>query len=244
MTAAIFPMRALIVIDAQNEYFTGGLPIEYPAPGQTIANIGTAMDAAHAAGIAVIVVQQTAPAGSPLFAIDTDGWQLHPVVASRPRDHYVRKTLPSAYPETGLAQWLQTRGIDTLTVVGYMTHNCNASTINHALHNGTAVEFLHDASGTVPYSNQAGFASAEEIHRVFSVVLQSRFAAVMSTQDWLDCVRAGAVPVRDSIYKSNQRARGLLPEECLPANAQHSAPICPTAPSSRGVGSFAQFRRR
>lgn len=210
MTANPTPKRALIVIDVQNEYFTGGLPIEYPDPLKTVANIGIAMDTACAAGIPVIVVQQTAPAGSPLFAIDTDGWQLHLVVASRPRDHYVRKTLPSAYPETDLAQWLQAREIDTLTVVGYMTHNCDASTINHALHYGTAVEFLHDASGAVPYRNQAGFASAEEIHRVFSVVLQSRFAAVMSTQEWIDIVKTGEVPARDNIYKSNQRARGLL----------------------------------
>jgi len=73
------------------------------------------------------------------------------------------------------------------------------------------VEFLHDASGTVPYRNQAGHASAEEIHRVFSVVLQSRFAAVMSTREWMHSVKTGTVPVvRDNIYKSNQRARGLL----------------------------------
>jgi nicotinamidase-related amidase len=199
--------RALIVIDVQNEYFTGNLPIEYPNPLETIANIGIAMDVASAARIPIMVVQQTSPAGSPLFAIHTDGWQLHPVVAARAHDYSVSKTLPSAYPETDLAQWLEKNGIDTLTVVGYMTHNCNASTINHALHNGSNVEFLHDASGTVSYRNQAGYASAEDIHRVFSVVLQSRFAAVMSTQEWIDCVKLGVPPVRDSIYKSNQRAR-------------------------------------
>ena len=94
MTTNNAPKRALIVIDVQNEYFTGGLPIEYPDPQQTVANIGAAMDAAREAGIPVIVVQQTSPASSPLFAIDTDGWQLHPVVASRPHDHYLRKLLP------------------------------------------------------------------------------------------------------------------------------------------------------
>lgn len=210
MTESATPKRALIVIDVQNEYLTGNLPIEYPDPQQSVAHVGIAMDAARAAGIPVIVVQQTAPATSPLFAVDSDGWQLHPAVASRPRDHYVRKTLPSAYPETGLAEWLREHGIDTLTVVGFMTHNCDASTINHALHNGMAVEFLHDASGAVSYRNQAGFASAEDIHRVFSVVLQSRFAAVLSTREWVHSVKTGAAPVRDSIYRSNQRARGLL----------------------------------
>jgi nicotinamidase-related amidase len=205
--------RALIVIDVQNEYFTGDLPIEYPDPQQTIVNIGLAMDTARTAAIPIIVVQQTSPSSSPLFAIGSKGWQLHPVVASRPHDHYLRKTLPSAFPETDLAQWLQAKGIDTLTVVGYMTHNCDSSTINHALHNGTAVEFLHDASGTVSYLNQAGYASAQEIHRIFSVVLQSRFAAVMSTQEWVDSVSTGATLVGDNIYHSNQRARGLLRDD-------------------------------
>lgn len=205
--------RALIVIDVQNEYFTGDLPIEYPNPKESVVNVGIAMDTARAAGIPTIVVQQTSPTSSPLFAVDSDSWQLHPVVASRPHDHYVRKTLPSVFPETDLAQWLQANGIDTLTVVGYMTHNCDSSTINHAMHNGMAVEFLHDASGTVSYLNQAGYASAKDIHRIFSIVLQSRFASVISTQEWVDSVKSGAMPAGDSIYKSNQRARGLLQDD-------------------------------
>ncbi|KAB8311945.1 cysteine hydrolase [Erwinia endophytica] len=213
MAANTLPTRALIVIDVQNEYLTGNLPIEYPAPQHTLANISIAMDTARVAGIPVIVVQQTSPATSPLFAIGSAGWQLHPVVASRPHDLYLRKVQPSAYSENDLAQWLNVRGINTLTVVGYMTHNCNASTINHALHNGTSVEFLHDASGSLSYHNQAGYASAEEIHRVFSVVLQSRFAAVLSTQEWVHLVKSGSRAILDNIYHSSLRARGLLQDE-------------------------------
>jgi len=213
MIANSLPTRALIVIDVQNEYLTGNLPIEYPDPQQTLAHISIAMDTARVAGIPVIVVQQTSSASSPLFAIGSDGWQLHPVVASRPHDIYLRKVQPSAYADSELAQWINVRGINTLTVVGYMTHNCDASTINHALHNGTAVEFLHDASGSLSYHNQTGFASAEEIHRVFSVVLQSRFAAVLSTQEWIHRVKSGSLSVRDNIYSSSQRARGLLQDD-------------------------------
>jgi len=47
------------------------------------------------------------------------------------------------------------------------------------------------------------------------VVLQSRFAAVMSTREWVHSVNTGAAPVRDNIYKSNQRARGLLKDEVM-----------------------------
>jgi nicotinamidase-related amidase len=201
------PRRALIVIDVQNEYVTGDLPIEYPDVQTSLANIGRAMDAARTAGVPVVVVQNFAPATSPLFARGSVGAELHPVVGSRPHDHYVEKSLPSAYAGTDLGAWLAAREIDTLTVIGYMTHNCDASTIFHALHDGLAVEFLADATGSVPYENSAGFASAQDIHRVFSVVLQSRFAAVASTEQWIAAAKSGAPLERSNIYASNQKAR-------------------------------------
>ena len=204
------PRRALVVIDVQNEYVTGGLQIQYPPVSSSLHNIGRAMDAAHAAGIPVIVIQQTSPADAPLFAVGTPGWALHDTVARRPHDHYQRKLLPSAFAGTDLAEWLAQQQIDTLTVVGYMTHNCDDITVKHAFDRGMQVEFLHDASGTVPYANRAGFASAEEIHRVYSVGQQSRFAAVLSTDEWLECIATGRVPERDTIHASHQRALALL----------------------------------
>jgi nicotinamidase-related amidase len=203
------PRRALIVIDVQNEYVSGNLPIAYPPVQHALANIGLAMDAAHAAGVPVIVVQNHAAETAPLFAHGSTGWELHATVAERPRDHYIQKTLPGAFTETNLGQWLNERSVDTLAVAGFMTHNCNAATIIHAIHAGLAVEFLADASGSVPYANDAGHATAEEIHRVFSVVFHSRFAAVLTTRDWIAAVKSGQATQRGSIFASNQRARGL-----------------------------------
>lgn len=201
--------RALIVVDVQNEYFGGKLPIEYPDPQQSLANIGRAMDAAHAAGVPIVLVQDIEPAESPLFARGSHGAELHESVVSRPHDHHVIKGMPSAFAGTGLEAWLAERGIDTITVVGYMTHNCDDSTVKHAVHAGLRVEVLNDATGSVPYANSAGQASAEEIHRVLTVVMQSRFAAVMSTAQWIAGLNGAPMPTRDNIYMSNQRARGL-----------------------------------
>lgn len=97
--------------------------------------------------------------------------------------------------------------VDTLVIAGYMTHNCDASTVIQAVHAGFAVEFLSDASGSLPYRNRAGQATAEEMHRVFMVVLQSRFAAVMNTNEWIDIIRGKRVPVRENILMSNRQAR-------------------------------------
>lgn len=203
------PKRALIVIDVQNDYFGEALPIEHPDPQQSLANIGKMMDVAHDAGIPVIVVQNIQSKQSPIMAEGSAGCALHETIAARPHDHYVAKKLPSAFAGTDLEEWLRQHAVDTVTVIGYMTHNCNLSTMLHAFHSGFAVEFISNASGSVSYENRAGRASAEEIHRVMCVVLQSRFAAVMSTGEWIAMQAAGTKPERDSIYLSNRRARGL-----------------------------------
>ena len=200
------PRRALIVIDVQNEYVSGRLRIEHPPVETSLAHIGRAIDTARAAGIPVIVVQNNAPETAPIFALGSHGWQLHRVVAARPHDHRIEKTLPSAFAQTDLAEWLERHAIDTLTVAGYMTHNCDASTIVDAVHRGLTCEFLVDATGAVPYANDAGSASAEEIHRVFSVVLHSRFAAVVTTDTWIAAARALQPLTRGNIFASNQHA--------------------------------------
>ncbi len=200
-TTASTPRRALIVVDVQNIYADGPLLIEYPPVQESLVRIGQAMDAAHAAGIPIVVVQEDS------FGIDTQGWKIHNVVASRPSDLLIHKTLPSAFTNTGLAAWLTERGVDTLSVVGYMTHNCNASTLYEARHMGLKAEFLSDATGAVPYANAAGRATAEEIHRVFSVVFESNFAAVVSTETWIAAVRAGKVLERSGIMASHALAK-------------------------------------
>jgi nicotinamidase-related amidase len=203
------PRRALIVIDVQNDYFGEALPIEFPDPQQSLANIGKMMDAANSARIPVVVVQNILPKQSPIMAEGTIGCALHETVSSRPRSHFVSKRMPNAFSNTDLDEWLRLHTIDTLTVIGYMTHNCNLSTMLHAFHNGYTVEYISDASGSVPYENRAGRATAEEIHRVMCVVLQSRFAAVMSTAEWVEMLAARTESERDSIYLSNRRARRL-----------------------------------
>jgi hypothetical protein len=88
-----------------------------------------------------------------------------------------------------------------------MTHNCVLSTAVHGLHLGFNIEVLSDATGSLSYANHAGSAGAEDIQRVITVVIQSRFAAVMSTAEWEWMLETESTPERDTIYGSNQNAR-------------------------------------
>ncbi len=200
------PKRALVVIDVQNEYFSGNLCIEYPDVDLSLANICKAMDAARATGISVVVVQHVGPESSPIAGRGSKGAELHPRITERHCDVLIEKNKTSALNGTVLGTWLREREIDTLTVVGYMTHNCVTATTLQAAQEGWRVELLHDACGSVSYANAAGSATAEEIHRVYTVVMHTGFAAVATTAQWLSAVNSGEALVADNIFHSNQRA--------------------------------------
>jgi nicotinamidase-related amidase len=198
--------RALIVIDVQNEHVNGKFTVEYPPVESSLFNIAKAMDAAVQHDVPVVVVAHVLDQDSPIFAYGSDGVALYPSVANRPRAHFIQKTLPSVFSKTDFGPWLNANSIDTITAVGYMTHCCIVPTILEALQIGIRAEYLPDAAGSLPYRNRAGSASAEEIHRVASVLIQSAYAAVMSTDEWIDTLVNHTAPERDNPYISNLRA--------------------------------------
>ncbi len=177
--------RALLVIDVQNEYFSGKLPVTYPA--NSLPNILRAMDAARNAGLPVVVIQHAAPQpDSAVFRKGSHEWELLPDVAARPRDVLIAKSLPGSFTGTELETWLRSRGIDTVVIAGYMTQMCCDTTARQACHLGLSVEFLSDATGTLDFSNEAGKVTAEELHRAILVTQQMRFARVLTTEEWLE----------------------------------------------------------
>jgi nicotinamidase-related amidase len=176
--------RALLVIDVQGEYDGGALPIAWPPLDASLTGIRRAIDAARAHGIPLVVVQQTGPADAPAFASGSPGWQLLPTMDGVVADLAIEKALPSAFAGTPLQEWLHERGVDTLTLAGFLTHNCIDSTAREALHRGYRVEVLADATGTVALRNPVGHVTAEDLHRHTLLVLQSRFAAVLDTAEW------------------------------------------------------------
>lgn len=196
--------RALIVIDVQNEYFSGNLKIQYPDPQHALNNVVLAIETAQQHNIPVIIVQNIAAANAPLFSQGSLGSELHPQIAHYSYAALIIKNMPSAFTGTHLEDWIQSHDINTLTVVGFMTQNCDDATIKHALHMGLEVEFLSDASGAIAYQNRAGSATAEEIHRVFSVVMQARFAAVLTTAEWINCLKSNIKPIRETIFQSTR----------------------------------------
>ncbi|MBL8817077.1 MAG: cysteine hydrolase [Planctomyces sp.] len=176
--------RALLVIDVQMEYFNGALPISWP--DGHLNNILRAMDAAHEKGIPVAVIRHHQPdPDSPIFRLNSPQWQLHPEVEKRERTILIEKQFPGSFTGTPLESWLKEHKIDTVVIAGYMTHMCCDTTARQACHLGYKVEFLSDATGTLPVENSAGRATGEELQRSILVAQQMFLSEVLSSADWL-----------------------------------------------------------
>ena len=175
--------RALLVIDVQNEYFTGALPITHPAGH--LEQILKAMDAA-AGKVPTVVIQHHFPQPEmPFFQKGTPGWELHAEIKDRPHDLLVEKTMPGSFTGTQLEDWLKENEITTVTIAGYMTHMCCDTTARQAVHRGFPVEFLRDATGTLDLSNEAGEVTAEELHRSILCAQQMLLSEVLDVESWI-----------------------------------------------------------
>lgn len=194
------PRRALIVVDVQQEYFDGILQIQSPSREQALANVLSALDVADREGLPVVVVQHELPEDAPVFAVGSPSWSLRPEIEQRLKPSWKRvtKDRSSVFAGTDVAAWLAEQGVDTITIAGFMTNNCDLATAVSAEELGLAAEILSDASGAVHLANEAGKVSADQLHQNLLVLLHSNFAAVASTEAWTEAVEAAtALPKSD-----------------------------------------------
>lgn len=203
------PRRALIVIDAQQEYFEGHLPIQYPDREQSVARIRAAIDAAEEAGVPLVVVQHELPADAPIFAAGSATHENHPLVAEHEDRAAKRigKHFGSAFAETDLDAWLRAQDIDTITLAGYMTNNCVLASAADAEPRGFAVEVLSDATGAIDLANEAGRVSARQVYETVMPLLQSNWAAVADTDTWIAALRSGEPLAKSDLVTSAANGR-------------------------------------
>lgn len=203
------PRRALVVIDVQNEYFDGPLEVQHPPREQSLAQVVAAMAVAAEHGLPVVVVQHAFPEGAPVFAVGSAGHELHPDVAARVdgSTKRVSKSRASVFAGTDVGAWLAEHAVERIVLVGYMTNNCVIGTAAAAADLGLGVEVLSDATGAIALANEAGTASAQQVHETLMVLLNSNFAAVATTQAWADAVQQGRPLVGSDLGTSAVQGR-------------------------------------
>jgi nicotinamidase-related amidase len=166
----------LLVIDAQEEYRSGALPL--PQIGPTAEVVAGLLAAAREAGAPIVHVAHRGKAGGP-FDLNLPRGAFLAEAMPEPGETVVEKTLPDAFAGTGLAEALAATARNKLVIAGYMTHNCIAATAHSALSRGYDVTIVADASATraLPLPG-GGTIEADALHRATLAGLADRVAAI------------------------------------------------------------------
>jgi len=176
---------ALLVIDFQNEYFTGKLPIKDGAAA--LAQTRKLISMADAAKIPVYHIQHVNPAGSAVFASDSDTTKFHPDMQPRTMDVTLQKNTVSVFGSTDLDSRLKKVGIDTLIITGLMTHACVAGAARDAAPLGYNVVVASDASATRTITRLNGMSVGQDtLHKAALAEIEDAFGDVMTTAQILD----------------------------------------------------------
>ncbi|AIO38640.1 isochorismatase family protein [Burkholderia cenocepacia] len=174
---------ALLVIDFQNEYFSGRLPI--PEGPRALANAQRVIAFADRAGISVFHIQHAGAADGLLFADGSDSFRFHPDLQPAPHHAVVKKTSVSVFPTTDLDERLKAASIDTLIVTGLMTHACVAGAARDAVPLGYAVIVVDDACATRDLDVAGGTMPHCDLHRATLAALSDTFGDVLTTEQVL-----------------------------------------------------------
>ncbi|NHX01011.1 cysteine hydrolase family protein [Pseudomonas koreensis] len=171
---------ALVVIDFQNEYFSGKMPI--PDGAAALAKTRELITFADSHKIPVYHVQHIAPAGSPVFAIDGQTVKFHQDMQPRPQDVVLQKSTVSVFASTDLDQQLKKAGIQTLIISGLMTHACVAGAARDAAPLGYNVIVASDASATRAITRANGVSiDKDSLHKAALAEVEDTFGDVFST---------------------------------------------------------------
>ena len=167
----------VVVIDAQNEYVSGRVPLDGVAAA--LARIADLLAAARAAGVPIIHVAQRGRPGG-LFDPAGPNFEFAKQAAPLAGEGVVEKPLPNAFAKTDLDARLQASGRRSLVIAGFMTHMCVSATTRSALDHGYSVTVLSDATATRDLPDPLGGHDlpARQVHHTALAELADRFAAI------------------------------------------------------------------
>ena len=174
---ANFTGATVIIIDAQNEYVDGQLPLH--GIGQAVDKLAELIDRARKAGAPIIHIVHKGRAGGLFDPDGHSGKMIERVLPSG--ETIISKTLPNAFAKTDLDAQLKAIGNDAIIVAGFATHMCVSATARAALDLGYRTTVVSDATATrtLPDPTSKGDIDAQDVHRVALAELADRFASVV-----------------------------------------------------------------
>lgn len=174
--------KALIIIDIQNDYFENGA-MELVGSLQASENAKLVLSKFRNENLPVVHVQHLSVApDSTFFLPETEGQKIHQNVAPVAGEKVITKYYPNSFRETELLDYLHSKNITELVVVGMMTHMCVDATVRAAKDFGFECTVVGDACASRDLEINGKSVKAEDVHNAFLSALSFFFAEVKNTK--------------------------------------------------------------
>jgi nicotinamidase-related amidase len=164
---------ALLLIDIQDFYFPGGRS-ELVGPEKAAANSALLLSRFRDKNLTIVHVRHNSePGGS-----------INEMVKPREGEKVFSKSDVNSFKGTGLQEFLQSAGIDTLVICGMQTHMCVEAAVRAAGDLGYKCILVHDACATKDLKFGDRVIKSEDVHYATLSTLRS-YATVESTEEFL-----------------------------------------------------------
>jgi len=174
---------ALVLIDYQNEYVNGAMPLGQAGADAT-ANAQLLLNKAREQNIPIFHIAHHGAENGNVF--DPLSANVEIVDALQPHDNetVITKKHPNAFYDTQLQTLISDAQKQQIIFAGFMSHMCVSSSVRAAFDLGFQSFVCHDACATrdLPSAEKATI-SAAVMHDTAMAALQDRFAALVTTDE-------------------------------------------------------------
>ena len=176
---------ALLIIDAQQEYFAPIGKIVLPDGPPALGRITQVLEWARARQVPVFhVVHESRRPNATTFVPGSPALAMHPAVVPASGEPVIQKHLPGAFTNTALEEELRKRGVERVIVSGFMTQMCCDTTTREAAHRGFKVTLLADATAAMDVRGPDGAVIPHDVvHRTHLGSLNGFLAEVKRTDE-------------------------------------------------------------
>ncbi|GAA5812121.1 hypothetical protein MFLAVUS_005571 [Mucor flavus] len=180
--------EALIVVDVQNDYFPdGNLPTWNPI--ETAEACAQLIQKFRQDGKQVVFVKHIIHDSQaeifPALIKGTRGAEIHDIVKPLPTEKIITKHEVSSFVGTDLKEYLVSKGVKKLVVVGMMIHNCVNATVYSGVEEGFPCIVVEEAVNTMDQPYDGELVKAQDIKKAFLAGIQFSFSKAYKLQDVL-----------------------------------------------------------
>jgi nicotinamidase-related amidase len=176
---------ALLLLEIQNDYFTNGrIPLEKSSEASAKAQL--VLQAYREKKYPIIHIQHISTHPDATYLLPcTKGAEFHASVAPLKNETVIKKHYPNSFKDTALLNHLIKNQISHLVVGGMTTHMTVDATVRAAYDLGFSITVLHDACAARQLEFNHTLIPTQSVHHAFLAALQSIYATVLSSDDFL-----------------------------------------------------------